>query len=124
MTTDHDELFSFAREEYQGVAYDLLQAVPLGSGHYYAAVDHVADRMYEKFYKTHPKANFRSVTVKALKKFIDDDRAETRKNDAKQKRKEAKAARPLIGKPALKIKLTWWQEMGLTMKPRKGIGSY
>jgi hypothetical protein len=114
---DHPELVNWAKKEYERVSYDLPRS---GRGHYDAAHDHVADRLSEKFHKTHPNVNFRSVAKKALKDYADDDRKETRSYYQKLDRHYAAKAKP----PKIKkVKQTWWQEMGYNKKPIKGIGS-
>jgi hypothetical protein len=121
---DLKPLIEFAVQTYQEIAPDLMQAVPFGQGYYHAAHDHIADRLYDQFHATHKDVKFRSVAKAALKDWVDDDRVDTRKNEDKLKRRAAAAKRPARVKKAKTPKLTWWQELGYTVKPRKGIGSY
>jgi hypothetical protein len=114
-----------ARDHYQGIAPDLYQAVPHGQGHHDAAHDHIADHLHDKYHATHPKANFRAITKKALHRYVDDDRAETRANEAKEKRREAARHKPPRVKKS-KIPEPYWKKAGYNTpmgKPRKGIGS-
>lgn len=116
------ELHDFAWDEYQRVGHDLPS---YGEGHHDAAHDHVTDRMYEKFHKSHPKVNFRKETKHALR-GIHDDRKETRQNEAKQARREAARNRPPKVKKT-KESEPWWKKAGYSVplsKPRRGIGSY
>lgn len=125
MTATLEEMCREAQDHYQGIAPDLYQAVPSGQGHYHAAHDHIADWLYDKYRATHPNVSFRAVAKKALQRYVDDDRLETRKNEAKQKRQEAARNRPPRAKKS-KMPEPWWKKAGYSVpltKPRRGIGS-
>ena len=119
------ELVDAAHRHYQGIAPDLLQAVPEGHGHTDAAIGHIADHLYDNYNKSHPKANFRAIAKKVALEY-GNDRKETRANEKKQERKwAAKNKPPKVVKS--KVPEPWWKKAGYTTpmtKPRKGIGSY
>lgn len=123
----HKELIDHARRHYSDIAPDLYDSVPHGQGHHDAAHDHVADNLSDHFHKSHPHVNFRAVAKHALKHYVDDDRAETRANEAKQKRREAARNKPQKPLKAKKEPEPWWKKAGYSVpmsKPRKGIGSH
>lgn len=124
---DHSELHKFARHEYSNVAADLPD---WSHGHHDSAHDHVADRMFEKFHTSHPHANFRSITKKALKGYVDDDRKDTRAREKKQDRAYAARNRPAKQPKVKKVKeaVPYWKKAGYShdigaKKPKRGIGS-
>lgn len=123
---EHEKkMIDWARHHYDGVAHDLHASVDhrMGDSGYHAAHDHVTDSMYDQFHHEHPKANFRSITKKALKGYVDDDRAEARAGAKKFDRELAAKNRPPKAAKQPKTKKTWYQEMGYIRKPRRSTQS-
>jgi len=117
---DKAKMYDFARDLYEGVAPDLLEAVPYGQGHFDASIDFVGDRLYDEFHRDYPNlvGQFGKVAKAALKGYHN-DRAETRANERKLDRARVRAAKA-AAKPKPKSK----PAPAPKVKPRRGIGSY
>lgn len=92
-----------------------------GKFHFLSAHGYMCDRMYDDIHKEHPEAtkgnHIERIAKSVLKQYADDDTRKSRAN-------ERKAMKPKKEPRPPKVKKTWWQEMGLSKKPTKGIGSY
>jgi hypothetical protein len=84
-----------------------------GYGHYVCAAGFIADRLYDEFYSN---PLLKSINISAVVKTLDldDDRAETRKNERKAQRK------PKIKHPK-PIKVKAWDDYP---PKNKGVGSF
>lgn len=79
-----------AEEIYQEISPDLPQH---GDYHFISAVDHIGDRLSDKFRKLHPDADFQKIAHKAVSKYSSDDTDESNENEREGARKRLTAQR-------------------------------
>lgn len=106
-----------ADREYQTVAYDLPRQ---GRFHYQSAIDHIADRLCERFYEHRSNVSFRSVATQVVKRYCSNDTAESNRNEKQMERRWKKAQEPRIKKSA-SLRIPSWDSKKPT---RLGTGSY